>query len=238
MAGYVKFLRGSQAAFDKITTKDNDTLYFIYNAEDASKGSLYLGSKQIITGSADGAIPTDLSDLNNILITSVGDKDILSYDAASGKWINRSISEIAAEIMGGATAEQDGASGLVPVPKAGDQFKFLRGDATWVSIPAGDLTEEQVKAIPDLITTVGTINGDANTEGSFRNVIKAEVTNLIGGAGEAFDTLKEIQDWITTDGDATNKLVTRVGNLESAMSNAESRLDDLDARLQWVEMAE
>lgn len=33
--------------------------------------------------------------------------------------------------MTGATAETDGASGLVPAPKAGEQNKFLRGDGTW-----------------------------------------------------------------------------------------------------------
>jgi hypothetical protein len=42
---YVKFLRGTESAFNKLTTKDNDTLYFIYNSEDASKGSLWLGNK-------------------------------------------------------------------------------------------------------------------------------------------------------------------------------------------------
>ena len=32
----------------------------------------------------------------------------------------------------GATAEEDGAAGLVPAPQAGDQGKFLRGDGSWV----------------------------------------------------------------------------------------------------------
>ena len=34
LPGYVKFLRGTKTAFDKIITKDNDTLYFIYDSED------------------------------------------------------------------------------------------------------------------------------------------------------------------------------------------------------------
>lgn len=237
---YVKFLRGTESAFNKLTTKDNDTLYFIYNSEDASKGSLWLGNKQIITGTSGGGTTTelDLGDLKNVLISEIKDKDILSYDATSGKWINRSVDEIVAKVMSGADALAAGKAGLVPAPQAGDQNKFLRGDGVWAEVPIVNLTEDQINAIPGLITTVGKIDGDENTEGSFRQVIKQEVTNLVGGASEAFDTLKEIQDWITTDGDATTKLITRVGNLETMQSNMKSRMDNLDARLQWVDMTE
>lgn len=237
---YVKFLRGTESAFNKLTTKDNDTLYFIYNSEDASKGSLWLGNKQIITGTSGGGTTTelDLGDLKNVLISEIKDKDILSYDATSGKWINRSVDEIVAKVMSGADALAAGKAGLVPAPQAGDQNKFLRGDGVWAEVPVVNLTEDQINAIPGLITTVGKIDGDENTEGSFRQVIKQEVTNLVGGASEAFDTLKEIQDWITTDGNATTKLITRVGNLETMQNNMKSRMDDLDARLQWVDMTE
>lgn len=248
MASYVKFLRGAQTAYDKLVANnkiDNDTLYFVYESADSSKGKLYLGTKAIATGEGGTSTPVDLGDLGNVVISQgLADKDFLVYDATASKWVNKPLATIVAEVqaeiavMGGATAEADGVKGLVPQPAKGDQDKFLSGNGTWVAIPAKDLTAEDVAEIPDLITTVGTINGDANTEGSFRNVIKTEVTNLIGGAGEAFDTLKEIQDWITTDGDATTKLVTRVGNLESEMSNAKTRLDELDTRLQWQEIAE
>ena len=216
---YVKFLRGTESAFNKLTTKDNDTLYFVYTSNDASKGSLWLGNKQIVTGTdGSGSVTTeiDLGDLKNVLMSETGvkDKDILSYDVSLGKWINRSIEEIV------------------------DRNKFLRGDGNWVEVPVVNLTKEQINAIPNLITTVGQINGDENTEGSFRQAIKQEVTNLIGGASEAFDTLKEIQDWITTDGDATTKLITRVSNLETVQNQMTLRMDNLDARLQWGEMTE
>jgi len=38
-------------------------------------------------------------------------------------------------IMQAATSSADGMVGLVPKPSAGDQLKFLRGDATWQTIP-------------------------------------------------------------------------------------------------------
>lgn len=49
MANYVKFLRGTPAAYANLPNKDNDTLYFIYEEDEASS-LLYLGSK-LITGS-------------------------------------------------------------------------------------------------------------------------------------------------------------------------------------------
>lgn len=39
--------------------------------------------------------------------------------------------------MTGATADTDGAAGLVPAPKAGQHGKFLRGDGTWADVPQG-----------------------------------------------------------------------------------------------------
>ena len=50
-AKYVKFIRGSKAAFEKLTSKKPDTLYFIYG-EDESVGSLYLGDRLIANGGA------------------------------------------------------------------------------------------------------------------------------------------------------------------------------------------
>jgi hypothetical protein len=38
--------------------------------------------------------------------------------------------------MTGATSSTDGTSGSVPAPEAGEQGKFLRGDATWAEVPS------------------------------------------------------------------------------------------------------
>lgn len=40
--------------------------------------------------------------------------------------------------MKGATADDDGASGWVPTPEAGDEEKFLRGDGTWQTVESGN----------------------------------------------------------------------------------------------------
>lgn len=38
-----------------------------------------------------------------------------------------------ADVFTGATSSTDGAKGLVPGPKAGDEKKFLQGDGTWAT---------------------------------------------------------------------------------------------------------
>lgn len=44
------------------------------------------------------------------------------------------------DIMTGATASAAGTSGLVPIPLAGTQEKFLKGDGTWRALSATDIT--------------------------------------------------------------------------------------------------
>ncbi len=50
------------------------------------------------------------------------------------------------EVMTGATASTDGNPGIAPKPVAGDNTKFLRGDATYVSVADTELTASEVNS--------------------------------------------------------------------------------------------
>lgn len=89
---YVKFVRGSKTAFAALTNKSNDTLYFIYDDADSSNGLLYLGAR-LIGGTGDGSA-TSLSELTDIAISAIGDKQLLVYDDTSKKWVNGSIADL------------------------------------------------------------------------------------------------------------------------------------------------
>lgn len=89
---YVKFVRGSKTAFAALTNKSNDTLYFIYDDADSSNGLLYLGAR-LIGGTGDGST-TSLSELTDIAISAIGDKQLLVYDDTSKKWVNGSIADL------------------------------------------------------------------------------------------------------------------------------------------------
>lgn len=241
LPGYVKFLRGTKTAFDKIITKDNDTLYFIYDSEDQTKGSLYLGDKLIGGGNGSATAVTDINDLANVLISNVQDKQILAYDASTKKWVNKTPEEIQIEIMTGATADIAGTSGLVPAPAAGVQDKYLRGDGAW----AAPLSDEQ-------LTTLGKVDSLETRVGS----IETKYDNLVKDAPAALDTLREIADWIAEDKTGTQALIQRVTNIETNVTGLQdtvgditkftrytegdtivSILNDLDGRMKWSDMA-
>lgn len=240
LPGYVKFLRGTKTAFDKIITKDNDTLYFIYDSEDQTKGSLYLGDKLFGGGNGSATAVTDINDLANVLINNVQDKQILTYDALTKKWVNKTPEEIQVEVMTGATADVAGTSGLVPAPAAGAQDKYLRGDGAW----AAPLSDEQ-------LTTLGKVDSLETRVGS----IETKYDNLVKDAPAALDTLREIADWIAEDKTGTQALIQRVTNIETNVTGLQdtvgditkftrytegdtivSILNDLDGRMKWSDM--
>lgn len=137
---YVKFVKSTSAAFNALASKSPDTLYFV--SDNNTTGKLYLGAKLI--GGADGGAST-LSDLADIALDQLGDNQILVYNSTNQQWENVAANTVVS-IMTGATANTAGRSGLVPVPAAGDQNKFLRGDGTWQqvlpnfsSVNAGDI---------------------------------------------------------------------------------------------------
>lgn len=141
---YVKFMRGSISAWEtlKLTPEkiSNDTLYFIYqDAQTSTDGKLYLGQKLISGVGNNSSGNININDIGDVNINgeSLADKQILVYDDTIQRWKNTSLSTIintAIGLMQGATAQTDGTSGLVPVPRAGDQNKFLRGDGSWSTL--------------------------------------------------------------------------------------------------------
>lgn len=110
---YVKFLRGTPAAYNKLANKDADTLYFITEA-DGSDGVLYLGTKKI-AGAKDFA-NSSIGELKDVFLTNeIEDKSVLVYDSVEGRWENRTFEEIF-PVFDGATDLLPGLPGLVPAP--------------------------------------------------------------------------------------------------------------------------
>lgn len=254
LAGYVKFLRGTKTAFDKIVTKDKDTLYFIYDSDDQTKGSLYLGNKLIGGGNGSTTTVTDINDLANVLISNVQDKQILVYDASAEKWVNKTPEEIQVGVMTEATADTDGTSGLVPAPLAGEQNKYLRGDGVWAA-PLSDKQLTTLGKVDGLETRVGSIETNISELNTNIGSLQTQYNNLIKDAPAALDTLKEIADWITKDETGTQALIQSVTNIETNVTGLQdtvgditqftrykegdtivSILNDLDGRMKWSDL--
>ena len=81
MASYVKFNRGSQAAYNALTTKDPNSLYFI-SEKDAKNGVLYLGDKTI-SALPDGKVLSNNAN-GELTLVNFG----TSYIDATGNTIN------------------------------------------------------------------------------------------------------------------------------------------------------
>jgi hypothetical protein len=145
---YVKFLRGTPRAYEKLTVKDSDTLYFIAETESAD-GILYLGNKKI-GGTGDLSVAS-INELKDVLIDEgLSDKSLLVYDAVVGQWISKGFDELF-PLFAGATADLPGVPGLVPAPLAGVTDKFLRSDGKWAAIESGSNASA---AIENILTIV------------------------------------------------------------------------------------
>jgi hypothetical protein len=131
MANYVKFMRGTVAAYEKLKVKDDDTLYFLSN-NDGKEGYLYLGTKLIAGPDSEINENSRLGQLADVMITPGIDYDaILMYDSVEMKWRDYSFDALT---FTAGTETVPGASGFVPAPKADERDKFLRGDGTWASV--------------------------------------------------------------------------------------------------------
>ena len=92
---FVKFSRGLLSAYNNLSRKDPDTLYLVYESNESTSGSLYLGSKLI--SSVGSTTPTSLNDLSDVSISgSLEDGMLLQYNSSTGKgqWQAVSLSEV------------------------------------------------------------------------------------------------------------------------------------------------
>lgn len=240
---YVKFMRGTQALYSSLETKDQDALYFVYNNINDDHGKLYLGNKLISGSSSNPTGDIYLSDIQDILFdNNLADGDFLVYDEAEEKWVNKPFAEaLNVPIMVGATASAAGVAGLVPVPAAGDQLKFLRGDGTWATV-TGELSPADRADISQLQAQVTTLIGDDPNK-SVSTIVFEKVADLLipEDAQESLDTLQEIADWIQdhpNDAAEINSnitlLQTKVGNLEDIINGTETT-EGLEARVSSLE---
>lgn len=230
MAFNSRLLQGQYVAFAKVTTatwkkmqsadKLDNTLYFVVDGSTDDVGQLYLGETLIADGS--GVSQAQLSDLSDVQLKAVSSGDILVYNLDSNIWENVNLPAKIQEqfkVFTGATADTDGSTGLVPQPlKAVDVNNYLRGDGTWADPTNGvDLT-----TLKSQVSTL--IGADANK--SVREIATEVVATIVDGADEAYDTLKEIADWILEHPDIKDitQMQTDVSNLKTTVGDATSGL--------------
>ena len=117
----------------------------------------------------------------------VGDSILCHTDteaADSGTYtsINSNWNYVQANIstMRGATSDTPGMSGIVPIPSAGSENKYLKGDGTWSSIAQSDVT--------DLVNDLESKADKQNSNGGFEAGSNASATYGGGAVGSGAST--------------------------------------------------
>lgn len=86
------------------------------------------------------------------------------------------------------------------------------------------------KAIKALETLVG--------KESVQKVVEAAIAEVIGGAPEAFDTLKEISDWIEEHGQGAAALIQSVSELSARVDTVDAKVDEAFAAIKSIPSAD
>lgn len=225
---YVVFMKATTDVWQKMpkNQKQSNTLYFVVDGPEDDVGRLYLGETLIADGS--GITEMGVESLSDVKLSNTSTGDILVYNLNSRKWENMSLEGCIGDlikIFQGATATEDGKAGLVPVPTISDKNKFLQGDGTWA-----DPTVQVQQDLSNLESTVKILVGN-DTGASVRSIAtgiaadaaSAAVSQILDNAPEAFDTLKEVAEWISkhpSTGDFV-ALDNRVGNLEEILQDTQ-----------------
>ena len=102
---FVKFSRGLISTYNRLSRKDPDTLYLVYENENSVSGSLYLGTK-LISSVSSNVSATALSDLADVSISGqLEDGMLLQYNSSTGNgvWEAVPLSDIISGISSGNT---------------------------------------------------------------------------------------------------------------------------------------
>lgn len=208
---YVKFQRGTLNAYNRLTNKDKDTLYFIYADEHNQYGSLYLGDK-LISGGEISVVSSALNDLTDVTLANLSNGQILSYDASANLWKNLDLASVienanlniqtkVSSITPLEGQSDESALNTISSPKEGDiafvgDNVYIYDGNEWKQISTPPIDTSTIEAdIAELQSTVGTpAEGAEPATGLFAELDtkldENEVNNLITAAIGNLDSLK------------------------------------------------
>lgn len=133
--------------------------------------------------------------------------------------------------MTGATSEVDGAQGIIPKPKAGDNLKFLRGDGEWAEAQAGDPSRELTQEEYDALTEEEKMNGTTYyiTDGenppdemALGNLSDVAINSPTDGQILKYDA--QNAEWVNGDEQDISGLESRMTAAEGNITNIQNQL--------------
>ena len=245
MAYNVKFLKGTQANFDGLQSKDVNTFYYVDSKD------LYLGNIKLTNGAdltaAVQRVAKNESDIESIK-TNLGNLTQVKYDAlvermtaAEGK-ITTAEGKITT--LEGKVSTAEGKISTLEGTVAGHTTSINNlntGLSNLIEAAATKTALAEVKATADAAEAAITVlNSDG--EGSVKAAVAAGIAEVVAGADKDFDTLKEVADWILNDTIGAAQLQTDVAQLKTDVADhgtrlgaAEGEIDTLQSEMDDVE---
>lgn len=151
-------------------------------------------------------------ELENLVAKSAhthSNKDIL--DATTASFTTELKAQVEANVV------HDWAKAEVkPTYTADEVGADATGAAEQALTDAKAYTDQKVKVNTDAIAK---LNGDANIEGSVKNIAAAEAAKIVDGE-ESYNTLKKVAQWISTDNTQSATLVTDVSKLKTEVEGS------------------
>lgn len=194
LANYVKFLRGTPTAYNNLAQKDSDTLYFVAE-KDATTGKLYLGEVLISGSLNEEGVAKYLSELSDVDTSGAVQNSILGFDSAAQKWVVMDVNDLVnVSLMSGATAEADGASGLVPAPAVGQEDYYLSGDGTWKPLEIPEVSKTQVFEAEVVISADETTGEEVS-----RETHEAAIARVVGEKVPVVGDIAIVKELIAND---------------------------------------
>lgn len=192
----------------------------------------------------------NLDNTNTRLTTAEGEIDALQAAVGEGGNIDSRIEAVKNELLG-SDADAAGAATIAGANKAAAAAQDAANDAQ----DTADQNAEDIEGLDTRLTTaegeidalqaaVNTLNGGADVDGSVLNTVNEQIAAVVDGAPAAFDTLKEIAEWIGSDESNTGAAETLVsyGNrldaLETADEGFETRMGAAEGKITALEGAD
>ncbi len=236
LPNYVKFQRGSLASYNRLTVKDNDTLYFIYDAEDENRGTLYLGNRLIGNVGGESGI-THLSDLSDVIVSAAQTGDFLVLNS-EGKWTATSASNVAQTILesGGNFVQVDAAEFLLNSVNGQLELKGYAQAQTGM-IPVKSASGLIWQASPsNLETRVGDLESAIGQVQTDISDIQTELSGVDGKIASAISNVNHLRyEVITNLRDATeSNVIYLYSNNSSDPSNQYNEYMVLNGNLELI----
>lgn len=178
----VQFLYGSKSAYQALSTKSPNTLYFLTDTFEIYKGTdLYTRSYEIFKNSSAVENPKE-----NYLYVFTDTKQLAIFNGSYYQYLTPAVSANIAD----ASIDSIPTVGAVQTIIATLQKAIDTNKADNASNAAAIAANKQALEV---------LNAGPEVKGSVANAAAEAVAEVVGGADGAFDTLKDIAEWINSD---------------------------------------